>query len=240
MRKNNCELIRRELDELMLDEQWSAMATAHLKECDDCREFHEQQTKLRRIVGGLGTVEAPADFDFRLRARLANQSNGMSYFYWPLVRRALAAAAILVVFATGALLVRNIINRTPKVEQIADKPKVVQPEEPRVVKTADEPVAPLAENTPPRIIRKGERPSAIESKKRPMATNDFSSERAPLYGTQPVGVSAAFPIDAAPQPFKVSVDDGRGNARTISVPTISFGSQRIVQNANQFAPKRVW
>jgi hypothetical protein len=53
-------------------------------------------------------------------------------------------------------------------------------------------------------------------------------------------VSAAFPIDASLQPFKVSLDDGRGNAKTISVPTISFGSQRIVQSGNQYAPKRDW
>ncbi len=72
MRKNNCKLIRRELDELMLGEAWSSDATEHLRECASCREFHEQQTKLRQIVGSLGTVEAPADFDFRLRARLAN------------------------------------------------------------------------------------------------------------------------------------------------------------------------
>jgi hypothetical protein len=58
--------------------------------------------------------------------------------------------------------------------------------------------------------------------------------------TEPVGVSAAFPIDASVQSFKVSLDDGRGNARTISVPTISFGSQRIMQGENQFAPKRDW
>jgi hypothetical protein len=53
-------------------------------------------------------------------------------------------------------------------------------------------------------------------------------------------MSTPFPIDASPQMFTVSLEDGRGNARTISVPTISFGSQRIVQSGNQVAPKRVW
>jgi hypothetical protein len=71
---------------------------------------------------------------------------------------------------------------------------------------------------------------------------DFSSEGAEMIrATEPVGVSAAFPIDGSSiQSLKVSIDDGRGNARTISVPTISFGSQRIVKEANQFAPKRDW
>ena len=242
MRKNNCELIRRELDELLLDEAFSAAAAKHLRECAGCREFHEQQTKLRRIVGSLGTVEAPADFDFRLRARLASGANGMSSFYWPLVRRGFAVAAMLIVFATGAFLVRSVINRPTRVDQVAEQPATVQHNQPPVVKRADEsapPVALVSDDAP--LIRKPVRPTLAGFKKQPMAAVDFSKERAEVYsGTEPVGVSAAFPIDAAPESFKVSVDDGRGNARTISVPTISFGSQRIVQNANQFAPKRDW
>ena len=46
MRKNNCEVIRRELDELMLDEACSAAALAHLKECSECREFQETADKV--------------------------------------------------------------------------------------------------------------------------------------------------------------------------------------------------
>jgi len=61
-----------------------------------------------------------------------------------------------------------------------------------------------------------------------------------INGAEPVSVSAAFPIDASLQSFKVSMDDGRGNAKTISVPTISFGSERIVQRGNQFVSKRDW
>ena len=87
MRKNNCEVIRRELDELMLDETCSTAALEHLRECGACRKFHEKQTKLRQIVGSLGTVAAPADFDFRLRARLANESasaaSHFSFVAWP-------------------------------------------------------------------------------------------------------------------------------------------------------------
>ena len=115
MRKNICELIRRELDELMLDETCSTAALEHLRECGACREFHEKQTKLRQIVGSLGTVAAPADFDFRLRARLANESSSaastFSFVAWPVLRRGVAAVAVLVVFAIGAYLVRTALNR---------------------------------------------------------------------------------------------------------------------------------
>jgi hypothetical protein len=52
--------------------------------------------------------------------------------------------------------------------------------------------------------------------------------------------STAFPIEASLQSVKVSLDDGRGNARTISFPPVSFGSQRVLTTANQFAPKGNW
>jgi len=248
MRKNNCELIRRELDELMLDEACSSSMADHLRNCAGCREFQEKQTKLRRIVGSLGTVAAPPDFDFRLRARLANESSSaVSQFgYWS--RRAFAVAALLLVFATGAVLVRNVLEKPATVVDVVTKqePTMHQPAKP-VETGAPVPMDPnrkLVAGIPdkrPQSSRPERSVSAGSRNKRPLVAADFSSERAEVInGMEAVGTSAAFPIDASLEPFKVSLDDGRGNARTISVPTISFGSQRIVQNANQFAPKRVW
>jgi len=244
MRKNNCDVVRRELDELMLGEACSTSATQHLRECASCREFNEQQTKLRQIVGSLGTVEAPADFDFRLRARLA-QGNGSSV-YWPFARRGLAAAAMVIVFVMGAIVVRNVMKLPATVDNnVAQQHQVHQPAKPDEVtlpvKEEKKPVQVVAGVTGDEPnLRNDLRPRG-EYKKRPVSSVDFSSTRAEVInGVEPVGVSAAFPIDASVQSFKVSLDDGRGNARTISVPTISFGSQRIGQSENQFAPKRDW
>jgi hypothetical protein len=237
MRNNNCKLIRRELDELMLGEAWSSAS---------CREFHEQQTKLRQIVGSLSTVEAPADFDFRLRARLANDGNSAAGIYWTFVRRGLAVAAMVIVFATGAIVVRNVLNQPAGVDDLAQRPEVQQPvksdQTPPAVKEERTPV-PVVEgvgNNPAVAIRKN-RPAPIEYKKRPASSMDFSSKGAEVMRVgEPAGMSAAFSIDASLQSFKVSLADGRGNAKTISVPTISFGSERIVPGGNQFAPKRDW
>jgi hypothetical protein len=252
MRKNTCELIRRELDELNLDETFSTAAIEHLRECGACREFHEKQTKLRQIVGSLGTVAAPADFDFRLRARLANESSSaVSSFHfvaWPVLRRGLATAAVLVVFATGVFFVRNVLNRPPAVDQTArqapapaihEPPKsieVVKPDTPQTPKPQD--VAVVQKRQPHRV----QRSEFVAFGNKTLATRESSSTVATVIGnTEPLGTSEAFPIDASSlQSFKVLVDDGRGNAKTISVPTISFGSQRLMQNANHYAPKRVW
>lgn len=242
MRKNNCEVVRLELDELMPDEACSTAATEHLRDCASCREFHEQQTKLRQIVGSLGTVEAPADFDFRLRARLA-QSNGSSV-YWPFARRGLTVAAMVIVFLTGVVVVRNVMNKRG-VDYVAKQPEVHQPakaaEVTPVVKDDKKPVQEVAVNDAPPIIKKTDRHPQTDYKKRPLSSLAISSTRADVInGTTPVSMSSAFPIDASPEMFTVSLEDGRGNARTISVPTISFGSQRIGQSGNQLAPKRGW
>jgi len=243
MRNNNCKLVRRELDELMLGEAWSAAATEHLRECAECREFHVQQTKLRQIVGSLGTVEAPADFDFRLRARLANGAGSAPPFYWAFARRALAVAAMVIIFATGAVVVRNVMKQMENNGEVAQQPQVQQPVKPAepspVVKEEKKP-EPVVAGVTPATIRKI-RPTQTDYKKRPLSSVAISSIGATVIkGTEPAGVSAAFPIDASAQSFTVSLEDGRGNAKTISVPTVSFGSQRIVQSSNKFAPKRDW
>jgi len=249
MTKINCEVIRRELDELMLDDACSDAAVAHLRECSACREFHAQQTNLRQIVGSLGTVAAPADFDFRLRARLANDSSSTAFHlksvYWPFARRGFALATLLLVFATGVVLVRNILNR-PATGDVASsievQPAPVQNQTPKRVVTPPEYSAAIPSSNGPKVKNERAPQTATKSRKQ-LAVIDFSSERAPLikdselYGSSSEG--KVFPIDASLQSFKVSLDDGRGNARSISVPTISFGSQRM-PNSNQFAPKNVW
>ena len=252
MRKNTCEVIRRELDELMLDETCSTAALDHLRECGACREFHEKQTKLRHIVGSLGTVTAPADFDFRLRARLANESgrsvSSFHFIAWPVLRGGLATAAVLVVFTTGVFLVRNVLKRPPTVDQTArqaaapavqDTPKSTEVVRPDTLQAPKPPEVAVVQKKQLHRVQPSE---SVAFGNKPLATREISSTGATVIGNrEPLGTSEAFPIDASSlQSFKVLVDDGRGNAKTISVPTISFGSQRLMQNANHYAPKRVW
>src|SRR5690242_6561624 len=245
MRKNNCEVIRQELDELVLGETISAAAAEHLRECAECREFNEKQTRLRQIVGSLGTVSAPPDFDFRLRARLANDvATGASFHFWPVARRGLTFVAVLLVFVMGAIVVRNVFNRPVRNNEVATDQHNTAPG-PRITPTVEQrhesspapQFRPSSSDKPSQVVR-NERPSRI---KRPLVAEDFSNERAPLYnGRERVGAFEVLPLDSSQQSYKFSFDDGRGNERTISVPTISFGSQRMLQTGNQYVSKRDW
>jgi hypothetical protein len=68
----NCRKCKIEIEDRDLRrESLSDAATAHVAACASCRVFGEERLALRRLVGGLEKVSAPADFDFRLRARLA-------------------------------------------------------------------------------------------------------------------------------------------------------------------------
>lgn len=243
MKDKRCEAVRRELEELTLNEAFSATTIEHLRTCAECQEFQRQQTKLRQIVGSLGTVSAPADFDFRLRARLAADSQTSSFHYWSFATKALATAAILIVFGVGVAV---IWQREPPQEPVAQAPQPSTPvgpqqlEQPKAIPSSAPEVTPrLAVNNEPK--RRVERPFVVKPK-RSLTAVDFSSQRANVISnTTPVSnTSAVFPIDASLQSLKVSLDDGRGNARTISFPTVSFGSQRVLTNANQLNPKGVW
>jgi hypothetical protein len=66
--------------------------------------------------------------------------------------------------------------------------------------------------------------------RRRLETQDLGSTGAKVLranATDATG-SSGFPIGTSQQSLKVSLDDGRGTSRTISLPSVSFGSQRVL------------
>src|SRR5919109_1966382 len=107
----NCKLVRNEIDETSVDQELSGSAARHLIACAGCRRFHEEQRALRDLVASLESVKAPADFDFRLRARLATEKDRSRITFHfnraSLATRALAAATLVLLLVVTGVLIRN-------------------------------------------------------------------------------------------------------------------------------------
>jgi len=232
----NCQNVRRVIEAADRGDLLSVAATEHISACAACEKFNDEHARLRDIVSNLGTIKAPDDFEFRLRARLArvNAKGTQSYLHrLNFGFRSLAFASLMVVFG-GAMLVVNL--RSPEQSPATPDQKPVS--------------SPVAAATPflqPTGLPVGATVAAngtavrrvpvrrTESAKRVgrMGTRDMAS--APARVVRPGELTARasdFPIDASPQSVKVSMDDGRGSSRTISVPGVSFGSQRVLSQSS--------
>jgi hypothetical protein len=66
-----CEMHRAEIEESPGGAHGSPSLREHLAACAPCEQFRRERASLRGLVGGLEKVAAPADFEFRLRARMA-------------------------------------------------------------------------------------------------------------------------------------------------------------------------
>lgn len=248
MSKMNCRSVRREIEEVAPGNLLSASAGDHLKDCPQCNAFREDRLKLREMLSSLGAVEVPADFDFRLRARLANEKRGAKQ---PFVMRNLfgvrsaAVAATLLLIGSALLFVslrtsRNsqisaneMKNRSTAVDhstrnkQPTDRsPTIVHPEQ--VATGFTEPKEKIS--TPGRIgYKRTEVASQGKAGVNPnLKTLEMSSSAAKVLRAGDPLKANVFPIGASFQSIKVSFDDGSGSSRTISVPSVSFGSQRVL------------
>ncbi|HEX7998496.1 MAG TPA: hypothetical protein VF528_08910 [Pyrinomonadaceae bacterium] len=107
----DCKLFRQEFETLNAGEQPGAQAQAHLNSCTACRSFQSERLSLRQLIGSLGTITAPPDFDFRLRARLAaaKSAEGHSFHrnrFAPGLK-AITVAASFALLITAAIIYRQ-------------------------------------------------------------------------------------------------------------------------------------
>jgi hypothetical protein len=252
MRNMNCRNIKREIEEAGSTDFLSAAALSHLEECAACQTLSRQQTNLQTILSSLDTVDAPGDFAFRLRARLAGEKRmgalSLPFGNFSLGLRSTAVAAILLLLGSAVLFVALKSNpNTPLAGGDMVAPKPVAPER-AVVNPVSSPgsneIAKGSTGSEPKLLNEnqlaGRRTSKEPGMRREVATNRSGDRvgtrdeslkgaqfltRDQLAGTYP---TAAFPINASYQSLKLSVDDSRGTSRTISLPSVSFGSQQTL------------
>src|SRR6476661_3772499 len=106
MNANFCREVRREIDQSELRQSLSAGSEAHLASCAACKTFRDERLHLRALVGGLQPVTAPADFEMRLRARIARERDLPKQ---PFIFRALMSTPAIVVTAVVVIAVAAIV-----------------------------------------------------------------------------------------------------------------------------------
>src|ERR1051326_4686467 len=105
MNTNECRSVRQEIDQSELGQRLSESSESHVIGCSSCAAFRAERTRLRELVGSLQPVTAPADFDMRLRARIAReQVQGLaqpSIFRLFMSTPAIAVAGLIVMLVGG-------------------------------------------------------------------------------------------------------------------------------------------
>jgi len=261
MRNMNCRNIRREIEEAGPGDLLSSGVNDHMLSCLACETLLREQTKLRELVSSLGTVEAPGDFDFRLRARLAGEKRALAQPFtlgnFSFGLRSAAVVTILLLIGSALMFVsfrsRSDTPLTVGVTKAGPDRKGSDPVVPKETVATNGPEAVRASqedkgDVVDASVNSPEAPSHPPTKGRGLTrtelaslrnnnsqrTRDLSSTTAPVLKRDQLAEvypTSAFPIDAGYQSLKVSVDDGRGTSRTISLPMVSFGSQRSLSQS---------
>ena len=236
-----CREMRREIDQSELRQALSAEAEAHVAGCAECAAFRDERLRLRELVGALRPVVAPADFDMRLRARIAREqgqrSAQPSIFRLFMSTPAIAVAGVIVM-VVGGMVWMNQRAGQPPTGTASNQPAPPNPATPSGASTQagakDNQTVPPAETNKGRDLsiedqklasvprRNSTKTSSIASAPQ---SSDFNTSRAPSFqmSDRAGEVSLAAPV----KPMVVTVYDEKGGSRKILLPPVSFGSQRL-------------
>lgn len=239
MKTMDCRSVTNEINASELNQQLSAEAGEHLAGCASCRKTSEQGASLQALVASLGGAVAPGDFDMRLRARLAREkeSPGVWANFW---HQAIGAPAIGLAFSLLVLVGLAIYLLPGKSQQIATVNPPARVEAPAPVPTATQTIAGAGNQSidaQPQPDRPRKSNSGSAGIQRPgLGSRDYSSLAAVSVkntGNDPAAGSQVVSLSAPVQPVVVSMRDDHGATRRISVPPVSFGSQKLIQPSYQ-------
>jgi hypothetical protein len=198
--------------------------------------------RLRELVGGLQPVTAPADFEMRLRARIARERDlPQQPFIFRLMMStpAIVVTAVLVI-AVGAIVFLSQRNRTQPPSQLAtgnnqpsvqnSQPAVAQDQKPEPIQT----VSPVNDDRDkPKqttmVVRNAPKSNPSVNTFPPAEDRSVRSAQSFQMLDRNGEVTLAAPL----KPMVVTVYDEHGNTRKIQLPPISFGSQRLTNNRAQ-------
>jgi hypothetical protein len=258
MKWNNCRATRREIDEAGFRQQPDDKVLAHLTGCPSCRQFRDQRVLLRELTSSLPAVVAPADFDMRLRARLASQAATSPSGFWlsnPRFGTPAVAFAAAIVVLVGALVLLNqlgfIGSRATPPSRIAQGPReIAPPTTPPSIQTLRDDRnggdgkknGAIAPQHNPGPIKRASGPSTMiatsrSANPRSGSVNDPSPPTADLE-ERGARIIKQSEISLSTTPLSVSLQDSHGVTRKVSLPPVSFGGQ--VGAKSTVVTNRVW
>ena len=260
MNAKECRDTRQEIDQSELHQALSDKSLRHVQSCAACRDFRDERARLRDLVASLEPVFAPADFDLRLRARLAAQRQGsrQSFFSRFAMSVPATAAAALVVMLVGSIvwMTQRNQSQSPAVASNTSAPANqanALPEDKSSVAT-NENTSPVAAGT----ITPAPNPDSTDiARNRNVSLNRRAARVAlakgsagqsrdfaelPAQSIKGMDRAGEVSVTAPVKPMVVSMKDDRGTTRKISLPPVSFGSQRLVDNRIPVSAtgNRVW
>ncbi len=98
-------------------------ATLHLNDCPDCQKMSSRQTYVWQMIDALEQVNAPNDFDFRVKARIANaRPTDFQPRFLPALRYVLSAGIIVLLVGFVAFNSSYFSNN-----QTAEQAKIIPP-----------------------------------------------------------------------------------------------------------------
>lgn len=243
---SECKAYRREIEAAADGVGVSTATRSHAASCRACGDELRARASLRALVGGLGKVEAPADFEFRLRARMAasKAEGGRGRFggtRWLYGFAPVAVAACFVVVSATLYLRQSARTTPPAAPAIATNgpSRSVEPDRATSNNVQNQDAAPVTvrevakvnstEAVKPGSHRPAHKVFARSAQAREVASKGESRmEVAPrTFVSSVTGAQVIKPISvkASAEPLRVIVRDERGAERVVSMRGVSFGSQ---------------
>lgn len=158
----SCKIFQTEIGDRDWNVPLSLTTREHLDGCAECRKIHDEQTSLRILIGELEKVSAPADFESRLRSRIAAaEKAGRSSSAWrprfsPAFSPNAASLALAAAFVlTSALTLRYArldqadpsYSNTPMIETATKTPATLRAVTSEEAGTPEPPARPAIEET---------------------------------------------------------------------------------------------
>lgn len=173
----------------------SGVAQVHLNDCPGCRKTTIVQTHIWKAIEGLPTVDAPANFDFRVKARIADGKPTADFQpkLLPVLRYVLPFSAIVLVLGLLAFNTNIFFggDTAPEVATLA-------------------PSTPIAAENPPTVFPSPELPTVSSNVSQSFTNEDFAvttadrNTRLPSARPEPQFAAAKTTRKSSPAPRRES------------------------------------